>query len=473
MSEKEKHFQRVVMILADGAREDVFRQLLSKGDLPHIEQELVRNGSCASGVTTFPSTTGPAYFPFLTGCTPGTLNVPGIRWFDKAAYGDMKKKMVKFRSYCGIETFWINRDIKPVPTVFDLLPNSYSIFNAVCKGAGNRNLTKIMRIWYWYYAHLTDRWEFLDQVALSKTLKALEKDFEFIFVVFPGIDEYSHLINPEDPKTFEQYHFLDEGIGKIAAKLKHLQKWEDTLFWIVSDHGLSATHTHFCVNTFLEKRGLPTFYYPKVLHRKGKQVANMVSGNGMTHLYFKNGKDWKEITSRSSIEKIDAGLLDDLKKEKAVDIVMVRNENDGVDILSKRGEASLHWKGDRLQYQVKSKDPFGYVDVASILDEKQAFDQTKNSDYPDALWQIGSLFKASRTGDIVLSATPGYDLRLKYEVPEHRGSHGSLHKDQMFVPVVTNASLSSKAFRTVDIFPTMLKLLGKPIPAHLDGKVLV
>ncbi|MBI5299056.1 MAG: hypothetical protein HY877_02000, partial [Deltaproteobacteria bacterium] len=161
------------------------------------------------------------------------------------------------------------------------------------------------------------------------------------------------------------------------------------------------------------------------------------------------------------------------KKEKAIDIVMVSNENNGVDILSKRGEASLHWKGDRLQYQVKSKDPFGYANVASMLDEKQAFDQTKNSDYPDALWQIGSLFKAERTGDIVLSATPGYDLRLKYEVPEHRGSHGSLHKDQMFVPVVTNAFLPSKAFRTVDIFPTMLKLLGKPIPAYLDGKSLI
>ena len=124
------------MILADGAREDVFRRLLEEGKLPHIQKEIVERGSYAKGVTVFPSTTGPAYFPFLTGHHPGTLNVPGIRWFDKEAYANSKKKMVKFRSYVGIETFLINSDIKPVPTVFDLLPQSFSIFNSVCPGAG-------------------------------------------------------------------------------------------------------------------------------------------------------------------------------------------------------------------------------------------------------------------------------------------------------------------------------------------------
>ena len=88
---KNRIFQRVVMILADGAREDVLRELLARGELPHIEKEIVATGTVASGITTFPSTTGPAYFPFLTGCFPGTLNVPGIRWFDKEAYADPKK----------------------------------------------------------------------------------------------------------------------------------------------------------------------------------------------------------------------------------------------------------------------------------------------------------------------------------------------------------------------------------------------
>ncbi|OGQ06214.1 MAG: hypothetical protein A3F82_09040 [Deltaproteobacteria bacterium RIFCSPLOWO2_12_FULL_44_12] len=461
------------MILADGAREDVLRELLARGELPHIEKEIVATGTVASGITTFPSTTGPAYFPFLTGCFPGTLNVPGIRWFDKEAYADPKKKMVKFRSYVGIETFLINRDMAPHPTIFDLLPDSYNIFNSVCRGAGNRNLTKIMRIWYWYYAHLTDRWEFIDQAALKKTLKAIEKDFDFLFVVFPGIDEYSHLAHPHHEKTIEQYRFLDTAVGQIAAKLKNLNKWDDTLFWIVSDHGLSKTDTHFCVNTFLEKRGLPVFYYPKVFHRNGKKVANMVSGNGMTHLYFKNGDGWAKPVSRSEINHLDSALITDLLGQPAIDIVMVRNDEGGVDILSKRGEASLQLVGGNLKYEVKKQDPFGYENVSGNLNHKEVLEKTCHTNYPDALCQIGHLFKASRTGDIVLSATPGFDLRLKYEIPEHKGSHGSLHREHMSVPVVTNVPLPAKVLRTVDVFPTTLKLLGKNIPKAIDGASLI
>lgn len=460
-------YKRCLMILADGARYDCFQKLLEAGELPNIQKELVSRGTYAKGVTAFPSTTGPAYFPFLTGCLPGTLNVPGIRWFDKQAYANPSKKMRKFRSYVGLETFLINSDMKPMPTAFDLLPQSYSIFNSVCRGAGPRNLTKIMRIWYWYYAHLTDRWEFLDQAALKKTLRAIEKDFEFLFVVFPGIDEYSHLIDPLGEKARGQYHFLDAAVGKIAAQLKSQGRFEETLIWIVSDHGLSATHTHFCVNTFLEKRGLPPFYYPKVFHRRGKQAANMVSGNGMTHLYFKNGYDWARPTSREEIERISPGLLGDLVNEPAVDIVAVRSGGKSVDILSKRGEAKVNACDGKLQYEVVSADPFGFSSSTPTLL------QTIDTDYPDALWQIASIFKSPRTGDVVLSAAPGYDLRLKHEVPEHRGSHGSLHREHMLVPVVTNAPLNAKICRTVDVFPTFLKLMGREIPEGIDGRELV
>ena len=439
----------------------------------------MRAGTLAAGVTTFPSTTGPAYFPFLTGCFPGTLNVPGIRWFDKAAYSNPAKKLVKFRSYVGLETFLINQDMGKVPTLFDLLPKSYTIFNSVTRGAGSGNLTKIMRIWYWYYAHLTDRWEFVDQQALKKTLKAIERDFEFLFVVLPGIDEYSHLAHPHHSKTIEHYRFLDEAVGKLAAKLKRLGKWEDTLFWIVSDHGLSKTDTHFCVNTFLEKRGLPPFYYPKVFHRRGKKVANMVSGNSMTHLYFKNGHDWGIPTVRDEIDRIDPRLLADLVQEPAIDIVAVRNGDGGVDILSKRGEAKLKLLGDKIEYchpereRRISADPFGYQNFSGLLDRNAVLQKTAATPYPDAPWQLAHLFKASRTGDVVLSASPGFDLRLKYEVPEHHGSHGAIHAEHMLTPVATNVPLNAKIFRTVDIFPTILKLMGRDIPSSIDGEPLV
>jgi predicted AlkP superfamily phosphohydrolase/phosphomutase len=74
---------------------------------------------------------------------------------------------------------------------------------------------------------------------------------------------------------------------------------------------------------------------------------------------------------------------------------------------------------------------------------------------------------------VVVSATPGYDLRLKYEHPEHKGTHGSLHREHMVVPVISNVKIDTDCLRTVDVFPTYLRLMGRNIPDNIDGKPLI
>jgi predicted AlkP superfamily pyrophosphatase or phosphodiesterase len=73
-------------LLADGARPDVFKRLLDEGQLPNIQREIIDRGTYRTATSVFPTTTGPAYLPMLNGAFPGTMNVTGIRWFDKAAF---------------------------------------------------------------------------------------------------------------------------------------------------------------------------------------------------------------------------------------------------------------------------------------------------------------------------------------------------------------------------------------------------
>ena len=101
------------MILADGARADVLEDLLKAGKLPAIGEQMVQKGAYRHAVSTFPSTTGPAYLPYLTGCYPGTCNLPGIRWFDKDCYATRRFSKNRFRSYVGAESFYMNGDILP------------------------------------------------------------------------------------------------------------------------------------------------------------------------------------------------------------------------------------------------------------------------------------------------------------------------------------------------------------------------
>lgn len=460
-------YRHAVIILADGARADVMREEMAHGNLPNISAHL---GVSLPAVTSFPSTTGPAYLPFLTGCFPGTCNVPGIRWFDKSIY-DAGWSFDRYRSYVGLESFCMARDMWPhIKTVFETIPDSKSIFNPIARGAsGLRNVTRISRIWYWYYAHLTDRWGFADDAGLKKLLGEVRRKPSYIFCVLPGIDEYSHLAHPRHERTLERYRWLDGAVGKVVDELKARGMWDATALFLVSDHGLSATHTHFCVNAFLEDHGLPAFYYPLIFHKRGKLAANMVSGNGMTHVYFKNRDGWARHTVRDELERNSPGLIDDLLGEEAVDIVAIRNADGGADILSKRGSARVRLDGSALGYEVTGSDPFGYPPLAEDMDPRQSLERTLDTDYPDAPFQIAHLMTAPRSGDLVISAKPGFDLRLKYENPEHRGSHGSLHMSHMRVPLMTNVSLETKPARTADIFPTVLSLLGRDLPGHIDG----
>jgi hypothetical protein len=107
------------------------------------------------------------------------------------------------------------------------------------------------------------------------------------------------------------------------------------------------------------------------------------------------------------------------------------------------------------------------------MSSEEALANSFNTEYPDALLQIIQLLEAPRTGDLVLSAAPGYDLRARHENPEHRSSHGALFRDHMLVPLVMNAKVNKEYLRTVDIFPTILSALGYPVPSNIDGISLV
>ncbi len=461
------------MILADGARWDLFRELISQGRLPHIAEALPH---LYKGVTAFPSTTGPAYMPYLTGCYPGTCNVPGIRWFDRKEYAKplfFRKPLRKFRSYVGAETFFITHDMRAdIPTLFDLIPNSRNIFNSVSRGARS-NPTWFSRIWHWYYAHLTDHWRLVDKAAGEKTLAALKDRPEFLFVVFPGIDEHSHLSSPFHPETVQSYIDLDLAIGQITRQLKKTGGWEETVIFIVSDHGLSKTDNHLELHSLLEKAGIDTLFYPKVVFRSGFKAACMISGNGMAHLYFKNEGarpvgGWREKTAWEELSQRKDRIIARLLERKEIDLIAGQKADGSIVVRSRRGEARISLASN-ISYTIRGSDPFGYPPLPSQISDRESLELTFKTDYPDALAQLLQIFRSPRSGDLILSAAKGHDLRWHYEIPEHKSSHGSLHWEHMQVPIVTNVPLPDRPIRSVDIFPTVLSLLGQKIPGTIDG----
>jgi hypothetical protein len=144
-------------------------------------------------------------------------------------------------------------------------------------------------------------------------------------------------------------------------------------------------------------------------------------------------------------------------------------------VRSRRGQAAIQLDGDRVTYVVLGSDPFGYGTRPRVMTRAELLERTAASEYPDAPIQVAQVFDSPRAGDFLVSARRGHDLRT-HERVNHRSCHGTLHREHMMVPFAINHPLPPSAVRTprsVDAFSTILHLLGRPIPAGIDGRTLV
>jgi len=130
----------------------------------------------------------------------------------------------------------------------------------------------------------------------------------------------------------------------------------------------------------------------------------------------------------------------------------------------------MTWReGDRYFYRCDTGDPLGIGGDVDGVESIEAYDRTIETDYPDSIVQIVHLALAPRSGDIILSAARDWDFRARYEPIPHVSSHGALHREHMMVPLLVNHPARGTPRRTVDVMPSALAALGKPIPKGLDG----
>jgi hypothetical protein len=470
---------RVIFFLLDGARIDVMRDLLERGDLPNVARYLGGDAPLAAATSVFPSVTGVAYVPFVTGRFPGPANIPGIRWFDRERYARKLLSVSRFRDYNGLGSYLMDRDLsRHAKTLFELAPPASNIFSGISRGTGMRkNAAYFKRIPYVYYFFRTGDWDPIDREGRSYLLRAARRQSErFTFHTTLSVDEYSHKLGPFAPRVLDSYRKFDSVVGELAQALAQTGQLERTMLVLSADHGHTEVHSHMDLEGFFERRGLRTLYSPARLPRYFDcDAACMVGGNGMAHVYLRGAKGWP---TRVVGDELLAGyphLVEDLLAEPAVHLVAWRAVGDPgtVTVRTRRGTARIAQRGGAIDYGVTAGgDPFGYPELPPSMTRTELLEHTFATDYPDAPLQLAQLFESPRTGDLVLSAEKGYDLRQRFERWDHRSCHGSLHREHMQVPLAANRALHPGPARTVDVFGTVLAALGLPVPPS-DGRNLL
>lgn len=467
-----------LMILADGAKAETFERLLAAGELPNVSEHVVERGSYRRAASTFTSTTGPAHIPLLSGCFPGTANVPGYRWFDRSAYrGRGPAGFRALRSLNGPEASWLGRDMDAgARTLYEILPDSVGVFGVITRGLdGDRNIYSARKGPIWFHSHYRHDYARADRHAAASIPLALDTGARFAFIAFPGIDWNSHYLGVDGPEAIEAYRRVDEAVGLAAGELKRRGSYESTLIMVVSDHGHCEVREHFDLPVELGRRwGIRTAYHSFPAFRARFDAVACVSGNGMAHVYLRGGDGWSAAPQRESIDHLYPGLREGLLAEPSVDLIITRGEAPGQLVVESRRGRALLWergRGDSLQitYEPDGGDPFGWADAPRRMDGEQALAAGFDSGHPDALVQIAQIFRSPRCGDLVVSAMPGHDLRERFEHPEHVSSHGALHRDHMLTPFASSAPLEEGPMRTADAMPSVLAWLGEPIPEGIDG----
>ena len=458
----------VVVLLADGLRADTLRRALDDGAVPAMSR-LRQRGGLYEVTSTFPSVTGPAYTPFLLGRFPGGVGLPGLRWFDRS------RRVCSFpgysRSYVGHQIRAADVDLdRSAPTIFELVPGSTAAMTMIMRGVAPRDrlmsLTPrtALRAALTHFRGRPDAWLSVDrETSRAVVRRARAGTSPFVFAAFMGVDKISHAGGQDDRRVLDALRIIDYTVAELRALPSAPQ------VWVASDHGHSPVHQHDDLHHELARHGTRATAHPWV-RASSADVAVMVSGNAMAHLYLELGRRvrpfWPALRDRWT------DLVDWLLARESVDLLMLRVDQRICAVRSNTGGAILSWDRRTCSYERYDGDgdPLGIGRDLRDVHPAEAYEATRHTDHPDAIVQIARIVAAERSGDIILSAKRGWDFRERYEPIPHVSSHGALHRDHMVVPLLLDTPVARTPRRTADVMPSVLQLLGVRAPANLDGE---
>jgi hypothetical protein len=444
--------KKLVLAVVDAMKPAMLERAISTGKAPAMKLLAERGQLVEECVAAFPSVTPVCAASIATGTGPDRHHIPSMNWFDReegryVEYGTSFKASQAFGFKRSLTDTIYNMNgehlSKDVETVFETLDDAdvrtagttYLMYRGRHRHevANETALTRLAATVFrkpvdgpreFFYADIFASRQtpcrsqlglpgMRDQHAGCVGSYLVENDlFDFLLLSLPDNDTHSHKNGP-----FAQVASL-AAADRQLERLMHAgggpdQFLEDHAVIVVSDHSQSQVEEEIDLFTAFEDwRVLPA-----------------------------SGRDEEaEIAVCPSSRSAQVYLLDrDRRREAVPRIAALCLKVDGVDLAISRtdhpdGEASVRSEQGELRFA-----PGG--DVTDLGGGRWSLDGdhavlgldirdgvVRSADYPDALARIWSALRCPTTGDVLLSAKPGYEF-LDWGRAHHvgGGSHGSLH----------------------------------------------
>lgn len=502
-----KERNKVLVVGLDGATFDILRPWIEQGKLP-ILRKLMENGVSDSLTSTIPPMSSPAWPSFMTGKNPGKIGVFDFveRRPDSYDYTVVSSKSIDGKvlwnilSEAGKKVGIINVQVTyppqevngfmisgmPAPSV---RTHPASLLDELRKEVGEYRL----RIEEVYGkgredSFIEDLYRVTD-IREKTTLFLMKKyDWDFFMVMFFGTEFVQHTFwsymdhtHPDhDPQKSEKYgnvileYFqkIDDIIGKIIKNTD-----ENTTLIIMSDHGHGPLHKVLYINRWLMELGLLNF-----------------KRNILTRIKLWLCKYNLPVRLYDFSIKLGLGKLRKLvSQRRQTNLVNVFISFRDVDWL--RTKAYSHGHIGSIFINLKGREPDGIVEPGKDYHKLRTYiikklcelrDPETGEKVVDKVFRKEEVYSGSyvdRAPDIIFIMK---DMKYIAEFGSFGFHHDSLfgspilrstgtHRmNGIFIMKGKNVKRNSvvKGAKIIDLAPTILYLMGVPVPSDMDGKVL-
>lgn len=500
----ENNCNKVIVIGLDGATFDVLIPMMERGIIPNIAN-LYNGGVYGDLESIIPYVSGPAWISFMTGKNPGKHGA-----FDWGVRQNRYSSKIVNSSFLTDKTLWQilsdnSRKVGIINVPLTYPPKKVNGFMITGMGTVGENATftypenlyhEILGKVGKYRVDLTTKdyknkgpKEFLyDLMEMTRqrgntTLYLMNKyNWDFFMMVFVGMDRIQHYFwSYVDPQSSlhrndnqlmdlinDYYSLVDDYIGKI------IKKHYDVNTFLISDHGFGPLKTTVYINELLAKKGYLT-----------KNKKNLL--NILAHIRKSMGITPEKVLKYCRLLGIDT--LDIYKFESLSNFV-----------------SSVDWKRtlafsdstNGISINLKGREPKGIVRQGKEYEElkKEIIVRLSGTTLPGTGEKVFKKFykredlyngpKVELASDIIFelhwdlwpSASFNSD-NLCFKCNDDKEANftaftGSHRKNGIFIAKGMDIKKGTKLYdaKIIDIAPTILYLMGLPIPEDFDGKVL-
>ncbi len=516
--------QKVIIIGLDGATFDVLGRWMADGRLPHLKA-LVAEGVSGELRSSVPPVTAPAWASFMTGKNPGKHGVFDFVIQDKTTY---QFHPVDSRS-CRARTLWevIGDEggrvvVLNVPLTHPPYPVNGALISdfLLARGRGEKSFPPQLlgeieerfgpyhpdTVLPYFVASQTD-----EDVArfIGEYARAVEYKFQvahdlwervqpdFLMLHLYGNDQICHwlwhVFDPTHPwhrpgdaekhleTILEYYRTFDREIGKLLDRVHG-----DVTLFIISDHGFGPVYKALDLNTWLYQRGyLVLKNRPVTRFKRLCWQAGLTPTTLLQQRWIRKGL---ALLAGRVLRDRSQGGVEQVQKAHTLGQLLLSFHD--IDWSRTRafspfgfGQIRINVRGEWAEGCVSPGDEYERL-KRELVDQLRALTDPETGESLDgAVFTREELYR----GDYLAEAPDIFFVPVngKYR-PKSTGftsnaaissfwGMSGIHKMNGLL-IGRGAALRSGAridgAEIIDIFPSVLYLMGMPIPEDVDGKVL-